>query len=348
MGAWSRRAAQWLGRRGIGPVLVLGQGGPLAVSACTDDAFFGDTETSTMGTAATGSTVTSTDDAGSSGGDATGGTPPGGTRVGPCDEPGQEVPCYSFDAATLDVGACHGGVQICTVSGDKGDTSTSTGSGDATMGELTSTSSGDASSTGGRETSDTGQSQSSTTAEGRGTDFGGTSTGRAATSDDGGPQARWSACIGEVGPAAETCADQVDNDCDADVDEPDAAGCVWFASNVDADRDGFPPGQCLCAPEGEFNVRTSEGAVDCCDLDPLTSPEQFEFSAEADQCRGWDRNCDGAVELELTDCAECILGSPGWDCVASAIPSCGGQGLFAQKFDASCLADSFPAVMRCR
>ncbi len=54
------------------------------------------------------STSTGPDDGG---GDTDGDIP--GVRTGPCDTPGQEVACYSYNPLTYEVGACHGGTQVC-------------------------------------------------------------------------------------------------------------------------------------------------------------------------------------------------------------------------------------------
>lgn len=79
----------------------------------------------------------------------------------------------------------------------------------------------------------------------------------------------WGACGGAVLPTAEVCGDQLDNDCDGQVDE-----------DVDADGDGF----------------TSCGG-DCCDspgdcgAPEAVNPAGFEVDDD-----GVDNNCDGVVD----------------------------------------------------
>ena len=89
--------------------------------------------------------------------------------------------------------------------------------------------------------------------------------------------------------AAEVC-DKVDNDCDGDTDEPDAADArTWF---LDADTDGFGDGavsEIACSQPSGF---TSDGS-DCDDGDATISP-----GAEDTPYDGIDQDCDGG---DLTD-----------------------------------------------
>jgi hypothetical protein len=102
--------------------------------------------------------------------------------------------------------------------------------------------------------------------------------------------------------AEESC-NQVDDDCDGDVDEVGADGCL--AHYLDLDSDGFgTEGQtkCLCAPEDLYTA-TSFG--DCGPLD------EHVFPGAEETCNGTDDNCDGVtdegfVDLDQDGIADCV------------------------------------------
>jgi hypothetical protein len=81
--------------------------------------------------------------------------------------------------------------------------------------------------------------------------------------------------------------DGKDNDCDGDVDEVGALGCV--ALWVDKDWDGYGAGesQCLCAPSGGY---TAPLGGDCDDWNDGANP------AAEDICDDVDNDCDGGVD----------------------------------------------------
>jgi hypothetical protein len=96
----------------------------------------------------------------------------------------------------------------------------------------------------------------------------------------------------EVSPdAAEVC-DEVDNDCDADLWEENAIGCV--ARFEDADRDTYGSGtsRCLCpdTPAERLGLYTADNSADCDDGDPYVWPGQIEI------CNDIDDNCDGRTD----------------------------------------------------
>jgi hypothetical protein len=79
--------------------------------------------------------------------------------------------------------------------------------------------------------------------------------------------------------------DGIDNDCDLQVDEAGAQGCIPYY--VDNDGDGFgvfDTKQCLCDGAGQG---TSVKFGDCNDADPLLSP------GAAEVCDDVDNDCDG-------------------------------------------------------
>ena len=87
--------------------------------------------------------------------------------------------------------------------------------------------------------------------------------------------------------ALEVC-NGVDDDCDGEVDEPNAEGCrVLYA-----DRDGDASGDrgdaaCVCAPT---SVHRAASAGDCDDSNPAVGPMSRE------RCDGIDEDCDGLVD----------------------------------------------------
>jgi hypothetical protein len=92
--------------------------------------------------------------------------------------------------------------------------------------------------------------------------------------------------------ADERCADELDNDCDGDVDEDDAVDAgTWYP---DADGDGYGD---LAAPlrACEQPDDTLTYAGDCDDGDPDINPEGTET------CDGVDQDCNGLVDEDATD-----------------------------------------------
>ncbi len=88
-----------------------------------------------------------------------------------------------------------------------------------------------------------------------------------------------------VHPGATEACDGVDDDCDGEVDEAGASGCVTFLQDRDEDGYGTETSLCLCAPEGAFTA--TEGG-DCDDRDPAVHPGAEEICND-----GIDNDCDG-------------------------------------------------------
>ncbi|MBK9649580.1 MAG: hypothetical protein IPO67_31260 [Deltaproteobacteria bacterium] len=63
--------------------------------------------------------------------------------------------------------------------------------------------------------------------------------------------------------AAEECdADDIDHDCDGDVNDPSALGCVTFYTDVDKDSYGTTTSQCLCEAEGTYSSTNNDDCDD--------------------------------------------------------------------------------------
>ena len=100
-----------------------------------------------------------------------------------------------------------------------------------------------------------------------------------------------------ISPQGIEICDEVDNDCDTEVDEgideelPDDEGEIWYA---DLDEDGFGSEDNLVracnAPENY-----TENSMDCDDLDSLTNPNGVEY------CDGIDNNCNGETDENIAE-----------------------------------------------
>ncbi len=87
--------------------------------------------------------------------------------------------------------------------------------------------------------------------------------------------------------AAEIC-DGVDNNCNGQIDESGAQGCVQYFLDIDADGYGdASQSQCTCATTGNF---TATKSGDCNDQALAIHPGALE------SCDGKDNNCDGQID----------------------------------------------------
>src|SRR5690606_27098481 len=94
-----------------------------------------------------------------------------------------------------------------------------------------------------------------------------------------------------VHPDADERCDEVDNDCDGDVDEPDAVDApTWY---VDADNDRFGDGT-TGVPSCARVPGTVRDGTDCDDANPAIRPTAPE------QCNGIDDDCDGEADDAIT------------------------------------------------
>jgi len=95
-----------------------------------------------------------------------------------------------------------------------------------------------------------------------------------------------------VNPEADEVCDEVDNDCDTEVDEDDAVDAPSWVEDADGDGVGTnSPGGVVVACEAPTNYVDTSG--DCDDADPLIYPGADEV------CDGADNNCDSVVDFEL-------------------------------------------------
>ena len=129
-----------------------------------------------------------------------------------------------------------------------------------------------------------------------------------------------------------------DEDCDGDVDEPGAVGCVDYWYDADGDGYGIGVAVCLCTPQGYYTARDPG---DCDDAEPASFPGNPEI------CDSIDNDCDLQVDedptgLPLTQ--SCYNGPPGTANVGSCIP--GVQTCAGGAFGA-CLGEVLPSTELC-
>lgn len=96
----------------------------------------------------------------------------------------------------------------------------------------------------------------------------------------------------EAFPTATEVCDELDNDCDGQVDEEGATGCLVFYVDSDGDGYGTTVSKCLCAASFPFQAPNSG---DCDDGDQQTHPGASEL------CDNLDNDCDTLVDEDLGD-----------------------------------------------
>jgi hypothetical protein len=99
----------------------------------------------------------------------------------------------------------------------------------------------------------------------------------------------------EVNPGRDEVCDELDNDCDLEVDEDAVDGVVMYA-DVDGDGFGDPKGETVVCGEIDGFVQNNE---DCNDSTNAIYPGAAEY------CDGYDNDCDGEV-----DNGEAVNGTP--------------------------------------
>ncbi|MCB9640068.1 MAG: hypothetical protein H6728_04620 [Myxococcales bacterium] len=109
------------------------------------------------------------------------------------------------------------------------------------------------------------------------------------------------ACLGEVSPQTEVCNDNIDNNCDGQVDED--CGCVLGSTQT-----------CYSGPITTRNKGTCKDGVQVCKYDATTKKNVFNacvgevkptLTESGTPCDGLDNNCDGQVD---ESCVGCVLG----------------------------------------
>jgi hypothetical protein len=98
------------------------------------------------------------------------------------------------------------------------------------------------------------------------------------------------ACSDDTGRTLELC-DGADNDCDGDVDEPDAFGAMTFFRDADGDGHGAPGTATTACVMPMGHVASSD---DCNDADPVRYP------GAPETCNARDEDCDGIVDDDGT------------------------------------------------
>ena len=88
-------------------------------------------------------------------------------------------------------------------------------------------------------------------------------------------------------PVTEAC-NELDDDCDGNVDEADADGCVTYYQDVDNDGYGVDDNpHCLCGPEG---LHSAVSSGDCAPETPTVYPNALEY------CNEVDDDCDDTID----------------------------------------------------
>ena len=90
----------------------------------------------------------------------------------------------------------------------------------------------------------------------------------------------------DINPEADEICDDLDNDCDGEIDEHAVAGLTSFW--MDADGDGHGAGEALMGCDVPDGFAATND--DCDDLDPLRAPSLTE------ECNGYDDDCDADID----------------------------------------------------
>jgi len=114
--------------------------------------------------------------------------------------------------------------------------------------------------------------------------------------------------------ATEECdSEDIDHDCDGNLNDPSALGCVTFYVDVDKDSYGVNTSLCLCEAEGTYSASNND---DCDDDEKAVNPGATEGVGDS-----VDSNCDGTESCYTDadndgyrDSASTVLTSSDTDC----------------------------------
>jgi hypothetical protein len=111
----------------------------------------------------------------------------------------------------------------------------------------------------------------------------------------------------DIYPGAQEYCNDLDNDCDGQVNEEDSFGCKYYMRDVDGDGQGSntDPPRCLCAPDYATSYTALLGG-DCDDLDTEIYAGAIEIcNGKNDDCDNWTDesydNQDGDSEADCVD-----------------------------------------------
>jgi streptogramin lyase len=128
-------------------------------------------------------------------------------------------------------------------------------------------------------------------------------------------------------PGSPEVCDQLDNDCDATVDEPGAGGCGFLFNDNDGDGWGTNEMLCLCTPIGNY---TANKGGDCNDSNTGVYP------GAPEKCDSFDNNCNSLIDEGFPDVdgdqqADCLDQDDDNDEVPDVIDNCPAKSNPDQK-----------------
>ena len=116
--------------------------------------------------------------------------------------------------------------------------------------------------------------------------------------------------------ASELCDNLEDDNCDGEIDEPNAASCI--TAYLDQDGDGWGTLDTLCVCESNRGEYGADSSGDCDDADAAINPDATEICDPDDT----DENCDGYSDIEgSSSCEDLYYDADGDDYYASGAGS---------------------------